>query len=191
MKKFSVGVVLLCLGGVAVYLWQRGRGAAPQMATGSPVPDEPATTTSGFFDDMISNVTKVLEPRGIRNNNPGNLVITSIPWRGKVGVSKNTDGVFEQFYRPVDGVRAMFIDIRGDIEKDGLNTIRKLIMSYAPPIENNTAAYIQAVVNRVGIGADARILPAHYLNLIKAIIHHENGKQPYSDALIIEAMNSK
>jgi hypothetical protein len=72
-----------------------------------------------------------------------------------------------------------------------LSTIRKLITAYAPKIENNTEAYIQAVVNRVGIGADARILPSNYLNLIKAIIHHENGKQPYSDALIIEAMNTK
>lgn len=193
MKGLIVGGVLLGLGGVAFYLWQRGRDAAPQMATGSPVPlsVEPATTTSGFFDNMVSSVTSVFEPRGIRNNNPGNLVITSIDWKGKVPVAQNTDKTFEQFTQPLWGVRAMFMDVRGDIEKDGLNTIRKLITAYAPPKENNTAAYIQSVVNRVGIGADARILPAHYLNLLKAIIQHENGKQPYSDALIIEAMNTK
>lgn len=193
MRGVVVGVVLLGLGGVAFYLWQRGRDAVPQMATGSPVPgtSEPATTTSGIFDNMVSGVSSILEKRGIRNNNPGNLVITNIDWKGKVPVSQNTDGKFEQFTQPLWGIRAMFMDVRGDIEKDGLNTIRKLITAYAPKIENNTAAYIQAVVNRVGIGADARILQSHYLSLLKAIIHHENSKQPYSDALIIEAMNTK
>lgn len=193
MKGLIVGGVLLGLGGVAFYLWQRGRDAEPQMATGSPVPadNESSTTTSGYWDNIVSSVTSVLEPRGIRNNNPGNLVITGDAWKGKVPVSQNTDGKFEQFTQPLWGIRAMFIDVRGDIEKDGLNTIRKLITEYAPQFENNTAAYIQSVVNQVGIGPDARILPVHYLNVLKAIIRHENGKQPYSDAQIIEAMNTK
>lgn len=191
MKGLIVGGVILGLSGVAFYLWQRGRDAAPQMATGSPVPAEPATTTSGYWDNIVSTVTSVLEPRGLRNNNPGNLVLTTIAWKGKVPNAQNTDGKFEQFTQPLWGIRAMFIDVRGDIEKDGLNTIRKLITEYAPKFENNTAAYIQSVVNQVGIGSDTRILPAHYLNLLKAIIKHENGKQPYSDALIIEAMNTK
>lgn len=191
MKGLIVGGVILGLGGVAFYLWQRGKDAAPQMATGSPVPAEPATTTSGYWDNIVSTVTSVLEPRGLRNNNPGNLVLTTIAWKGKVPNAQNTDGKFEQFTQPLWGIRAMFIDVRGDIEKDGLNTIRKLITEYAPKFENNTAAYIQSVVNQVGIGSDTRILPAHYLNLLKAIIKHENGKQPYSDALIIEAMNTK
>ncbi len=193
MKGLIVGGVLLGLGGVAFYLWQRGRDAAPQMAAGSPIPatTEPATTTSGFFDNMIYSVTSVLEPRGIRNHNPGNLVLTTIAWKGKVPNAQNTDGKFEQFTQPLWGIRAMFMDVRGDIEKDGLNTIRKLLTEYAPKFENNLAAYIQSVVSQVGIGPDARILPSHYLNLLKAIIRHENGKQPYSDALIIEAMNTK
>lgn len=191
MKGLIVGGVILGLSGVALYLWQRGRDAAPQMATGSPVPAEPATTTSGYWDNIVSTVTSVLESRGLRNNNPGNLVLTTIAWKGKVPNAQNTDGKFEQFTQPLWGIRAMFIDVRGDIEKDGLNTIRKLITEYAPKFENNTAAYIQSVVNQVGIGPDTRILPVHYLNLLKAIIKHENGKQPYSDALIIEAMNTK
>ncbi len=193
MKGVIVGGVLLGLGGVAFYLWQRGRDAAPQISTGSPVPTttEPATTTSGFFDNMVSSVTSILEPRGIRNHNPGNLVLTTIAWKGKVPNAQNTDGKFEQFTSPLWGIRAMFMDVRGDIEKDGLNTIRKLITSYAPAFENNTAAYIQSVVNQIGIGPDTKILPSNYPNLLKAIIKHENGKQPYSDALIIEAMNTK
>lgn len=147
-------------------------------------------TGSSYFDNLVSDVAKVLEPRGIRNNNPGNLVLTTIAWKGKVPNAQNTDEKFEQFTLPLWGIRAMFMDVRGDIEKDGLSTIRKLITAYAPAFENNTAAYIQSVVNQVGIGADTKIQPANYLKLLKAIIQHENGKQPYSDALISEAMST-
>jgi hypothetical protein len=35
------------------------------------------------------------EPRGWRNNNPGNVVISSAKWVGKVEF--NSDGKFEQF----------------------------------------------------------------------------------------------
>lgn len=148
-------------------------------------------TGSSYFDNLVSDVTRALEPRGIRNNNPGNLVLTTIAWKGKVPNAQNTDKKFEQFTSPLWGIRAMFIDVRGDIEKDGLNTIRKLITEYAPKFENNTAAYIQSVVNQVGVGPDTKLNPSNYLGLLKAIIKHENGKQPYSDALIIEAMNTK
>ncbi|MCA9329527.1 hypothetical protein KDA11_02695, partial [Candidatus Saccharibacteria bacterium] len=34
-------------------------------------------------------------PRGIRNNNPGNIRISNNQWRGKIPVSQNTDGSFE------------------------------------------------------------------------------------------------
>lgn len=132
--------------------------------------------------------------RGIRNNNPGNLVITKDNWKGKVPVSANTDGKFEQFEDRdgvaghVWGLRAMFIDIRGDVMKDGLNTIRRLITSYAPTHENNTAAYIASVSAALKKGADAVITAADFPALMKAITKHENGLQPYSDADINKAM---
>lgn len=123
--------------------------------------------------------------RGIRNNNPGNLIITNIPWKGKVTREKNTDGKFEQFTSPEFGIRAMFMDIRGDIKR-GLNTIRKLITTYAPPSENNTAAYIAAVSKSIGKAPDATISEADYPQLVAAIIKHENGVQPYP----METINS-
>lgn len=128
-------------------------------------------------------------PRGIRNNNPGNLIIDDRwNWKGKLPRAENTDGKFEQFEHPIWGIRAMFIDLRGDIEKDGLNTIEKLISSYAPAWENNTAAYVASVAQQTGLPPGALLLPEFYLPLIKAIIRHENGIQPYSDSLIAEAM---
>lgn len=123
--------------------------------------------------------------RGIRNNNPGNLRMTGINWKGKVPTAQNTDGSFEQF-RDADGIpghvwgiRAMLMDIRGDIFKDGLDTVRKLITSYAPPSENNTTAYIEAVAASIGKSADAKLLPTDLPALLMAITKHENGVQPY------------
>lgn len=125
--------------------------------------------------------------RGIRNNNPGNLVKTTIPWKGKVAHPQNTDGHFEQFLTAEHGIRAMFIDIKGDIKK-GQNTVTKLITAYAPKFENNTAAYIAVVTKAIGKGADVPLTPNDYLPLLKAIIKHENGEQPYSDEMIKKGM---
>jgi len=116
-------------------------------------------------------------PRGIRNNNVGNLILTNIKWQGKVPNDKNTDGKFEQFISMDYGVRAMLIDIKGDIEKDGLNTITKLITKYAPPHENNTKNYITLVSAKTGIGANA-VLKTDKDTMIKlgsALSGVENG----------------
>lgn len=119
------------------------------------------------------------KPRGFRNNNPGNLVITSSAWKGKVPVSQNTDDRFEQFTAMYWGVRAMLIDIIGDIVKDGLNTLNKLIPEYAPPFENNTTAYIQSVSNATGLkpSQDIPLDKKTLSRLIKAKIEVENGKE--------------
>lgn len=119
--------------------------------------------------------------RGIRNNNPGNLVITSIAWQGKIPSKSNTDGKFEQFETMELGIRAMFKDLVNDINK-GKNTVRKLINEYAPPSENNTSQYIKDVCQSIGVKADDVITSINQeflLKLGKSIIRKENG----SDAL--------
>jgi hypothetical protein len=187
-----LGLIGLVGFGVAGFLVYRNNQAIVQADTPHIVSSD-ALMENNFIENFVSDSMSEIglgEKRGIRNNNPGNLVITSIPWKGKVPVAKNTDGKFEQFTKSVDGIRAMFIDLRGDIEKDGLNTIRKLINEYAPKFENNTAAYVQSVASQVGIGADTRVLPANYFSLVKAIIKHENGKQPYPDSVIMSGINA-
>lgn len=131
--------------------------------------------------------------RGIRNNNPGNLIITSNAWTGKLPVKQNTDGKFEQFTSMEYGIRAMLKDVIHDINK-GKNTVRKLISEYAPPSENNTAQYIKDVCQSIGTTADAKItvINATFLTLIsKAIIKKENGTDAnkVSDSQIKKAIN--
>ena len=116
-------------------------------------------------------------PRGIKNCNPGNLVISKIPWNGKVPKKDNTDGHFEQFVSMEHGIRAMIMDLRGDIVKDGLDTIEKLIYEYAPKFENNTEAYIKVVEKRTGIKRDEKLITdkSTMFKLVEAISFHENG----------------
>lgn len=117
-------------------------------------------------------------PRGLRNNNPGNLVLTSIPWQGKIPNAQNTDGHFEQFTELRYGIRAMMRDIISDINR-GLNTLDALINEYAPPHENDTANYISYVSAFTGLLPNVKIeLSKPVLQaIVTAKITLENGSQ--------------
>lgn len=113
--------------------------------------------------------------RGVRNNNPGNLVLTNIAWQGKIPNAQNTDKHFEQFTEVKFGIRAMLRDLTNDIDK-GKNTVRKLITEYAPPSENDTQKYIEVISQAVGLDPDQtiKIVDAKfYLVIARAIIKHE------------------
>lgn len=132
-------------------------------------------------------------PRGLRNNNPANLVITNISWFGKVPKSENTDGKFEQFTDVRYGLRALRKDLTNDIGK-GLDTVQKLISSYAPPSENNTGSYISVVSSALAKHKDTKLTADRetLFKLIKAIITHENGKQAQviKDETILESIDN-
>lgn len=115
--------------------------------------------------------------RGIRNNNPGNIRISNIAWKGKVPVSQNTDGAFEQFTTLEYGISALVNNLLA-YHKKGLNTIEKIISTWAPSSENNTKAYINSVTQRTNLAAN-KILTTDkdtLYKLTKAISYHENGK---------------
>lgn len=96
-------------------------------------------------------------PLGLRNNNPGNLrpLSNGQKWQGEI--APDLVHGFSRFQDVSWGLRAMITDITGDIVLDGKNTIRKLVTAYAPPSENNTAAYIAAVASYTGMNPDAEI----------------------------------
>lgn len=113
--------------------------------------------------------------RGLRNNNPGNLVRTNIAWQGKV---KSTDSRFEQFQNIHFGLRAMYKDLINDINK-GKNTVSQLISEYAPNFENDTQLYINKVAQKLGVAPNQKItkINVEFLVLLgRAIVNHENGK---------------
>lgn len=117
-------------------------------------------------------------PRGIRNNNPGNIVISNNSWQGKIAVAQNTDGHFEQFTELYYGLRALAKLLVNKVN-DGQNTIRKILVSYAPSFENDTSGYINYVSTKSGINPDEPLnMNSNTLAaLMRAICEQENGKQ--------------
>jgi len=118
--------------------------------------------------------------RGERNNNPGN--IRHVPGMDWVGQSvTQTDDAFVQFTDPIYGIRAI-TRIMKSYERQGIETVADVIDRWAPPNENNSEAYVTDVCNRCGVQPDDRVdFVAIMPNLIKAIIHHENGENIYTD----------
>ena len=116
-------------------------------------------------------------PRGIRNNNPGNLIYNAaIQWNGQTG----SDGRYAMFNTAVNGIRALMLDIWNDYYKDGKQSLRALIAEYAPPIENATDSYLDDVSARTLLKPDQSFLwRQEIIGIARAIVHHENGYDPY------------
>lgn len=115
--------------------------------------------------------------RGLRNNNPGNLIRTKNAWQGKIPFPQSKDTKFEQFTEIKWGLRAMLKDLIHDINK-GKNTVTKLINEYAPKSENKTDAYIARVCNSIGVKPNDIITAINndfLILLVRAILQVELG----------------
>lgn len=132
---------------------------------------------------------QIAAPRGIRNNNPGNIRHSKVRWVGEADDQPDAD--FVTFSAPEYGIRAICRTLISYQTDDGCKTIRQLIERWAPPNENNTAAYVSAVSVACGCGPDdpVNVRQASIMSpLIWAIIRQENGQQPYPSSLIAGAM---
>jgi len=138
------------------------------------VPEIPPAVDAGSAVPSAFNVDKTL-PRGIRNNNPGNIEAGAFTQKlpGFIG----SDGRFAQFETPEQGVNAMG-QLLESYGRRGHNTLSKIINRWAPSTENNTRAYIQSVASNTGIDpnmpldlSDPNIKNA----VTQAMILHENG----------------
>lgn len=123
--------------------------------------------------------------RGIRNNNPGNLRPSSDTWKGQSGVDNGINGPYLIFESAEYGIRALYKNLMTYRNKYNLITITGIINRWAPPSDkNDTPAYIAAVAKEIKKSATATLSLSDYPALLKAIIKHENGIQPYPDATI-------
>lgn len=144
---------------------------------------------SAEFDKAITESTRMnlqerdsaidrSKPRGIRNNNPGNIEAGTFARRqGATG----SDGRFAKFDTPEEGIAAAENLLKSYISRD-VNTIEKIVSRWAPPNENNTEAYINQVVKRTGIDRKTPI-SASDAGTLRKIVHAkiwvENGQNPY------------
>jgi len=142
--------------------------------------------SNGELSDTVTGSRRAVSAggdsaRGIRNNNPGNLEFSkSNPWSGQTG----DDGRFAKFETPEHGIRALGRNLLS-YQRQGIDTVNDIINRWAPPDDNNnTSAYIEAVCAQLGVTPDQPLdasNPDTLKALCAAIIHHENGSQPYSD----------
>lgn len=116
-------------------------------------------------------------PRGLRNNNPGNIRINSDLFQGEVRPSK--DKSFKEFETMAYGYRAMFKILSNYFKNYKLDTIRKMITRWAPPKENHTEKYIQFVSDYAGIPADDPINVNNrelMIRIVAGMSRMENGR---------------
>jgi len=125
---------------------------------------------------------KLLPPRGIRNNNPGNIRRSADKWQGLA--AEQPDKEFFVFQDMPYGIRAMARLLINYQDKKGLNSIAEIISTYAPAKENNTRAYVSHVAAYVADKLDGKIDSITKINthdydtlraLIEGMIQVENG----------------
>ncbi len=167
---------------------KKKRGLLPQGGSVNVLTTNNNQLPSNFQNWNGGNNYLTNAPRGIRNNNPGNLIYTNIKWNGKLSKEQNKDRRFEMFIAPVYGIRAMIKDLKNDIEK-GKNTVPTIIEEYAPRFENNTDAYINTVCADLKVNKTAKLLPTKNTLrlLVLSITKVENGGNYVSNDLFEQA----
>lgn len=123
------------------------------------------------------------EPRGLTANNPGNLMENeTVTYVGEILPSAYAP--LRQFCDAPHGLRAMIQCLRA-YQRDGIDTIAGIVTRYAPPSENPTAAYIENVARACAAHPDETIdIERELPQLIRAMVHQEQGSWPYDDATL-------
>lgn len=149
--------------GVAATLYALSRTTQGQLA---------AADVVEFIDVTAERIKTAVISRGYRNNNPGNIrFIEKNPWNGQTG----NDAGYGIYVTPEAGTRALGKQLLAYAARD-LNTVTKIISTWAPSSENNTYAYIMAVADALDVDPDAKINVGNRLpELARAIAKHENG----------------
>lgn len=128
------------------------------------------------------NDNNMRQPRGLRNNNPLNIRKSrKTTWVGQS--EKQEDRDFVQFCSMAYGYRAAFKVLQNYRVLYDCMTLRQYIQRWAPPIENNTDAYVSSVARTAGVNPDA-LLPsprkgrAVWVKIVAGMHLVENGMMP-------------
>ncbi|OZY31072.1 structural protein [Pseudomonas lundensis] len=132
-------------------------------------------------------------PRGIRNNNPGNIDYNPAnAWQGQLKPDPAIEKRFARFDTPENGIRALGKLLRTYQRKHGLKTVKAIISRWAPSLENDTTAYVRSVESKIpGVksGADVDVSsPLVMRAFVVAIIEHENANYQYVASVIDEGV---
>jgi hypothetical protein len=134
--------------------------------------------------------------RGYRNKNGANIDFNpKNAWVGQIGLGDKwlpeDQRRFAEFESHEYGIRACAALLTTYFDRHKLKTVRSIINRWAPPVENNTSAYVNAVADAMGVEPDDEInlhTYEHMRPLVEAIIRHELGGQPYAASVIDEGL---
>lgn len=150
-------------------------GAGYDPRTGEKIPDQ-------YLTDPEASAG----PRGIRNNNPGNL-----NYAGQRGASLESgpNARFAAFGTPQAGLNALAqqLSLYGS---RGTDTINAIVAKYAPASENDTGAYAASLAKALGVAPGTKLNlqdPSVMQGLMRGIVSHENGQNPYSSDMYRQA----
>lgn len=93
----------------------------------------------------------IKKPRGLRNNNPGNIRVSSSKWAGEIPADMKKDDVFEEFESIDYGYRALIKLLQNYRTKYGCMSVSEMISRFAPENENNTSGYITRVCREMQV----------------------------------------
>lgn len=137
-------LILLGAGAIGWYVYdQRDVLRGSVTVTTTPPGSGGSDTSSGGGGTVTVQTTPPstdTRPRGIRNNNPGNLVYAGINWQGEIGQDDAGFSVFDSMY---NGMRAAAINLNGYYHSHGLKTIDAIIHRWSGGDNwENYAAYV-------------------------------------------------
>lgn len=125
--------------------------------------------------------------------NPGGIDrVEGVTWKGQ-DPDQTKDRRFVVFQGPLWGIRALarvlltYSRVYPQDDPRDIDTVREIISRWAPGSENDTWAYITHVSRLMGVGPDDPIDVTDesvMVQLVKAIVDHENGRVNYPDELI-------
>lgn len=123
-------------------------------------------------------------PRGIRNNNAGNIKRTSEKWQGMSAVQ--TDPVFINFDAPIWGIRAIAKVLRNYERKHNIDNVHDLVKRWSA---TDQSAYSRNMARALGVGEREKIkISDNLTTIINCIIKQENGYNPYDQNMIAQAI---
>lgn len=126
------------------------------------------------------------QTRGIRNNNPLNLTKSDRKWAGEV---EGSDTRFCTFATMNSGIHAALLNLYAYMTKHRLHTIEKIVKRWAPPVENDTYAYINHVCKSTGIAPNDPFGFDEVLKItevIRAMAYFESGLTGKNRAILSE-----
>jgi uncharacterized protein (TIGR02594 family) len=118
-------------------------------------------------------------PRGVRNNNPGNLEIGQFT-QSLPGYTQGADSRFASFQTPEQGLGALSTLLTTKYNGQSLNQI---ISHYAPSSENDTQSYIDNLSKSTGLDPNKPVdmsNPDTRQKVMQGIVKIENGNDPYT-----------